>query len=486
MSNVIAIFDVGKTNKKLFLFDEQYRIVWEQTEAFAETTDEDGDACEDLNQLNTWLLEALKTVLALPQFSVQAVNFSGYGASFVYVDKHGKPLGHLYNYLKPFPASLLQQFYAQYGPADALSVQTASPALESLNSGLQLYRMKHQQPDLWAQVAFALHLPQYLSYLISDWPIAEITSIGCHTTLWDFQKEDYHDWVKAEEINERLSYLVSSDLVVSENFGGHELLVGTGLHDSSAALIPYLASFGNDNQSLEKQSFILISTGTWCISMNPFNSQPLTAEELQYDCLCYLTYQGQPVKASRLFAGYEHEAQTRRLAAHFGVATDYYKQVQYDAKIIENLKQQHRVSHSETASETSLIPPVIMPSLAQSAFGARDLAQFTNYEVAYHQFMLDLMAQQVISTALVLHNSPVTRIFVDGGFGHNSLYMNLLADAFPEIEVWAASVAQASALGAALAIHTAWNPLPLPDDLITLAFYHPQPPPKTGGGFSKA
>jgi glycerol kinase len=28
--NVIAILDVGKTNKKLLLFDEQYRIVWER------------------------------------------------------------------------------------------------------------------------------------------------------------------------------------------------------------------------------------------------------------------------------------------------------------------------------------------------------------------------------------------------------------------------------------------------------------------------
>ncbi len=35
--------------------------------------------------------------------------------------------------------------------------------------------------------------------------------------------------------------------------------------------------------------------------------------------------------------------------------------------------------------------------------------------------------------------------------------MNLLAQAFPEMEVYAASMAQASALGAALSIHNSWN-----------------------------
>ena len=36
MVAVIAIFDIGKTNKKFFLFDEQYKIVVEKTETFAE------------------------------------------------------------------------------------------------------------------------------------------------------------------------------------------------------------------------------------------------------------------------------------------------------------------------------------------------------------------------------------------------------------------------------------------------------------------
>ena len=53
----------------------------------------------------------------------------------------------------------------------------------------------------------------------------------------------------------------------------------------------------------------------------------------------------------------------------------------------------------------------------------------------------------------------------------NTIFMNLLAEAFPEMEVYAASMAQASALGAALAIHKNWNPKPIQNDLIDLKFY---------------
>ncbi|MFX7507197.1 hypothetical protein ABTJ37_23040, partial [Acinetobacter baumannii] len=55
---VIAIFDIGKTNKKLFLFDEQYQVVFETSTTLPETVDEDGDACEDIAALTAWIKDA--------------------------------------------------------------------------------------------------------------------------------------------------------------------------------------------------------------------------------------------------------------------------------------------------------------------------------------------------------------------------------------------------------------------------------------------
>jgi L-fuculokinase len=448
MTPAIAIFDIGKTNKKVFLFDEQYRIVYEQSEQFDEIEDEDGQPCEDLNRLTNWVLSALDAVLALPEFAVKAVNVTTYGASFVYIDREGKPIGPLYNYLKPFPDALRTRFLEQYGPVETLSRQTASPWLDNLNSGLQLYRLKHIRSADFERVAYALHLPQYISYLLNSRPVAELTSVGCHTLLWDFEKNDYHDWVRAEGLTSKLSHLAPADTALPTYLpqAGREVLVGIGLHDSSAALIPYLASV----EGSDPRPFVLISTGTWCITLNPFNTEPLTADELSQDCLCYLTYQGKPVKASRLFAGYEHEHQTKRLAAHYNVPVDSYKRVQYDAAFIGQLRAES----------------------APAVFAERDLGTFATYEMAYHQLMLDIMAAQVRSTALVFAKGAgrpsVSRIFVDGGFSKNPIYMKLLAEAYPHLEVWAASVAQATALGAALAFHHQWNAQPLPSDLITL------------------
>lgn len=457
--NVIAIFDIGKTNKKLFLFNEQYEIVWQKSEQFDETVDDDGYPCEDLTKLTQWISTSLEQVLALPDYSVQALNFSTYGASFVYLDEDNQPVGFLYNYLKPFPDALRTQFHGQYGTEATLALETASPALDSLNSGLMLYRIKHDKPHLFRQVRHALHLPQYVSFLITGQIASDVTSIGCHTMLWDFSQNQYHTWVMSEGLDKILGPLSASDSVLDTTWQDHRLKVGVGLHDSSAALIPYLTSF--------HEPFVLISTGTWCISLNPFNDSPLTVEELQYDCLCFLHYKGQPVKASRLFAGYEHEQQVKRLAGHFHLDLNHYQTVAFDPAIIQRLRTQH--IHSD-------FQHVKAPPLQESLFVHRSLADFSTYEEAYHQLILDIIAQQLISTNLVLNNSSdsqstVKRLFVDGGFSKNSIYMNLLAAAFPELDVFAASVAQATALGAALAIHHHWNEQPIPTDCIDLKHY---------------
>ena len=110
---VIAIFDVGKTNKKFFLFNEQYQIVLERSAKFDETNDEDGFPCDDVQLLRQWVTMGIKEVMNLKQFSVKAINFSAYGASFVHIDSKGEPVAPLYNYLKPFPKKFHEQFYHQ-------------------------------------------------------------------------------------------------------------------------------------------------------------------------------------------------------------------------------------------------------------------------------------------------------------------------------------------------------------------------------------
>ena len=422
----IAIFDIGKTNKKLFLFNENYDIVYEKSTQFDEITDEDGDLCEDVELLSKWVLDAFQEVSQNPDFEIKALNFSTYGASFVHLNSEGKVVAPLYNYLKPYSENLKKQFYDTYGGEQVFARKTASPVLGNLNSGMVLYRLKYENPALFAQIRYSLHLPQYVSFLFTGKFYSDITSIGCHTNLWDFEENQYHEWVEKEGV--KLAPLTPEGRVLSTilklPFRG---LGGFGLHDSSAALIPYLATF-------KGQKFVLISTGTWCITLNPFNHTPLTDEELLQDCLIYLQYTGDPVKASRLFAGYEHEQIIKQLSEQFQKPLDYYKTLKFNPKYIEIFND-------------------------------------NEYESAYHQLILNLVNKQIVSTKLVLNDSTVTKLFVDGGFGKNEIYMNLLAKAFPEMEVYAASVAQATALGAALAIHKDWNKKEIPQNLIELRRY---------------
>ncbi|MEI9944656.1 MAG: hypothetical protein WDN26_10605 [Chitinophagaceae bacterium] len=293
--------------------------------------------------------------------------------------------------------------------------------------------MKYEKLKIFKNIHYALHLPQYLSYLVTKKMVSDITSIGSHTGLWDFIKNDYHEWVEKEGVKMKLAPLFPSSETLAASYQQHSFISGIGLHDSSAALIPYLVSF--------KEPFVLLSTGTWNITLNPFNQSPLTTSELQQDCLCYMSYKGVPVKASRLFGGHEHDEQVKLLAEHFNKPLQFYKQVNYDPSLIDD--------------STSFSPGRITHS---------------NYEEAYHHFMLYLLQKQFDATNLVI-TPNVKRIFVDGGFSKNPLFMNMLASLYPGKEMYAATIAQSTALGAALAIHDKWNPHSLPSDIIELKLY---------------
>ncbi len=412
MEQVIVVFDIGKTNKKVCLFNRQYQLVHETVAQLPETRDEAGDPGEDLPRLTEWVLARWREVLSQLKFEVIAVNFSTYGASLVLLGKAGLPVAPLYNYLKPYPKYLQDQFYTLYGGEAEFSRCAASPVLGSLNSGMQLYRVKYEQPDLFGQIAWALHLPQYFCYLFSGQCFSDCTSLGCHTNLWDFDQNQYHRWVAAESILDKLAPIRSARPALSCREPA--IQVGIGLHDSSAALIPYQIS--------SNEPFVLISTGTWCISLNPFNHDPLTAHELLNDCLCYLSYEGKPVKSARLFAGAEHEERTKQIADRFGISPHFYHSLTYEIALDKQAAEQ------------------------------------ASPEKVYFCFMQSLVDRQIISTRLVLTDrTPVKQIFVDGGFAKNEIYLTLLAQAFPDLRVLAAGVGQASALGAALAMPVNWN-----------------------------
>lgn len=439
MKDVVLIYDIGKTNKKAFLFDNSYGIVWEKSIFLEETADEDGDACEDLPKLTAWIHEVFAEVKGLSDFNLKALNFSSYGATLVFLDGNGKVITPLYNYLKAYPEELKSKFYSDYDGEEEFSRVSASPVLGSLNSGMLIYRMKYERPEIFTLAKRILHLPNYLSFLFSGKKVTDLTSVGCHTNLWDYTQGKYHRWLESEGVERFLAQVHPPEEPFKTDDG---LAVGTGLHDSSSALIPYLKTFD--------EPFLLLSTGTWSISINPFNDQPLSQDELANDCLCYLRTDGQAIKASRLLSGLFHEQQSERIAQHFGVNAKDLFSMQYDSSLaIKPLDLTgYRVQNPLEGFE-------------------REINE-SSVEEAYHQLIADLIALQKVSTDLVLKETSVKRIFVDGGFGKNDIFMKMLANVYSELDVYTSEVPQASALGAALVLHESWNSAAVPKDLIRL------------------
>ena len=213
------------------------------------------------------------------------------------------------------PEGVLEGFYESFGGVEEFSRQTASPALGMLNSGLQALWLKRKKPDVYARVRTILHFPQYLSYLFTGKKVSEYTSIGCHTAMWDFDNHVYHPWLQREGISlpQPVSNSVVSDVIIEKQL----VKTGVGIHDSSASLVPYFKA--------TKEQFMLLSTGTWCILMNPFNREPLTTEQLRKDSLCYMSIQQQQVKSSRLFMGHIHDVNVERLNSRFGTNAGFSK-----------------------------------------------------------------------------------------------------------------------------------------------------------------
>ncbi|GAB4430362.1 MAG: FGGY-family carbohydrate kinase [Bacteroidia bacterium] len=436
----IAIFDIGKTNKKFLVFDEGYRLVHAVRTELPETTDEAGFPAEDLHALTAWMDDTLAGALADPSLDIRALNFSAYGATWVCIDAAGQPLTPVYSYLKPLPQPVHAAFWGQHDPDGDLALRTASPDLGFLNAGMQLFWLGMEQPEVFARIDRALFLPQYLSYRYTGQPLTEYTGVGCHTLLWDLGQRAYAPWVAASGVGERLGWPAPTTTAQAVWLHGRRLLVGGGIHDSSAALLSFRRSGG--------QPFVLLSTGTWCIALNPFDETPLTAAALADDGLCYLDDQGRAVKAARLFLGEEYRVQTARLAAHFGRDADAHRQVQPDAALLAAVRE----------------APAFVPQCIDTVAGLRslraqppnDLRAFASYEAAYHRLMTDLVGWQVYSLRQVL--GTARQVLVTGGFCDNALYLHLLAAALPGVSVAVSRLAEASALGAALLLHEQWLP----------------------------
>ena len=429
----ILIFDVGKTNKKAILYDYSYKEIWQTSTVLPEITDEDGFPCDDIHAILAWMKNVLSNLISSGNYQITHLNFSAYGASFVHVDEAGNILTPLYNYTKPIPSDIRASFYEKYGDEKKLALETASPSLDFLNSGLQLYYIKYRYPSVFERIKWSLHLPQFLSYYFTKWPVSELTSIGCHTALWNFSENDYHSWVYEEEITEKFPPLTSTGACSETTISGKLINIGVGIHDSSAALYPF--------SLLTDEPYLLLSTGTWSIVFNPYSTQPLTAEVLERDCLLFLQPNGNPVKAARLFLGFTYQKKLEEIGHYFKYDLKNLSQEPFDNDLLDTISTSNQRYFSFSLLNMEEVPA-----------SATDLSHFTTFESAYYQMVWELSTYQIKAIKIATEGKEFHRMYIDGGFSKNKIFIHSLKIQLPATEIIVSEFSSGASIGAAMQV----------------------------------
>ena len=148
---------------------------------------------------------------------------------------------------------------------------------------------------------------------------------------------------------------------------------------------------------------------------------------------------GKQVKASRLFLGNEYKIQVKKLSEMYQVSEDYHKTVQFDedayyeiTKEFEHLFKWESIKNNIELTATEL--------------------PYDTFEDAYHHLMIELVKLQVQSIETAKGDDQITKLYVDGGFSDNDVYIKLLSHYLRNMELRTTDASLGSALGAAISI----------------------------------
>jgi sugar (pentulose or hexulose) kinase len=183
---------------------------------------------------------------------------------------------------------------------------TGSPRLPiGLNLGAQFHWQLATDPGLRDRIAHVLTYPQYWGYLLTGQMACDVTSLGCHTDLWEPQAARFSTLVGSLGLADRfapvrqpaeaLGPILPSVAAATGLPEGTPVLVG--IHDSNASLYPHLLT--------RSGSFAVVSTGTWVVVM-AVGGRPVTLDPAR-DTLINVNALGAPVNSARFMGGREYE-----------------------------------------------------------------------------------------------------------------------------------------------------------------------------------
>ena len=453
MSYTVAVLDIGKTNKKVALYDEEMNPIAVRKRKI-ETYVQDGLDIEDIETVVDWFLQQLGELGK--EYEIRSIAVTTHGATFVCLDGEGNPSVPPVAYTNEVDESVHERFWAAMGNPKGIQRNTATAEVKPLiNPAKLLWFLKESRPEDFKRTKHILLYPQYFAYRLTGRIAADITYTGCHSYLWDFGKNDW------SEVTDKLGIrgmLPKKPGLPTEELGplspevaartglSPDVKVTLGIHDSNSSLIPYLIT--------QKKDFVLNSTGTWCVAMHPVDQVRFEADELGKMIFYNLSFEGRPVKTSILMGGLEYAFYTEAVMKHHGKQ----EWPDYDPAMYADI-----LSRPRTFLLPSLVPgsgqfPDSVARVVDEGeeyspndieTGNRWPKAFEDYRAGFALANLSLAIQTRIAL-LRVGLTPGTEVFIEGGFRQNENYGALLGALLPENPLYLTSLDEATSFGAAL------------------------------------
>ena len=299
MNRCVAVFDVGKTNIKLVVFDRGGEVLAERSAPNVPLAPDPTWPYLKLDTEGAWsfLIGALKELSA--RFSIEAISTTTHGCAGVLMESGGPALPPLDYEFDGFAA-----VDAAYDAARPPYGEARSPHLpRGLNLGRHIFYFEHCYPDQFKRATAFLTYPQYFAWRLCGAMASEATALGAHTDLWRPVEGDLSRMVdnlgwrrlfppmrKAWDTLGTLKPEVAAATGLSP-----DVRIICGAHDSNASLVPHLLS--------RDDPFTVISTGTWVIIMAIGGKGELDPDA---DMLANVNVRGEPVPTARFMGGREY------------------------------------------------------------------------------------------------------------------------------------------------------------------------------------
>jgi L-fuculokinase len=299
MNRCAAVFDVGKTNMKVVVFEAAGQVLAERGHPNASVLPDVFWPYKRLYIEGAWafLIDALKELGA--RFPIEAISISAHGAAGVLIGEKSAALPAV-----DYEFEIDGDVAAEYEKLRPPFEETKSPRLpRGLNLGKQVYYLQSRFPAEFEAARALLGYPQYWSWRLSGVAATEFTAMGAHTDLW--RPYDGTPSSMVDKLGWRRLFppmrkawdtlgTLKPDVAAATGLSP-DVRVICGAHDSNASLVPHLLS--------RDDPFTVISTGTWVIIMAIGGKTDLDPEA---DMLANVDVRGEPVPTARFMGGREY------------------------------------------------------------------------------------------------------------------------------------------------------------------------------------